>query len=305
MKKIVSLSIFVLLFICATAQIDERVEKSFNTGSTPELSIKNSFGDIKINTHKSNIIEVLVEINVVPSNKRNYEKVKDRVSIDIKEIGNRVELRTISELKGISTEAMSIDYTVLIPENTSMEIYNQFGDVWIEGTRGSLKARIHHGDLFAGAVLGNDGSIKVQFGELRLESIQNAELEVQHGDLQADALANVELEIQFSDARINQVSGNMEISVQHSDLRIEKVGKDAMVINIDGQFSDIKIESGAWSDFRMDLEGSFTDFSIPDMVKSMINFKSKDMHTIEYRINEKVTGKRIAIDANHSDVDID
>lgn len=305
MKSIISFSIFLLLVLGVNAQIDERVEKSFKTGSTPELSIKNSFGDITIYTHSSGIIEVLVEINVVPSNKRNYEKVKNKVRIDVKEIGNRVELKTISELNGISTEEMSIDYTVMIPESTSLEIYNQFGDVWIEGTKGSIKSRVQHGDLFSGNIEGKDNSIKVQFGELRLESIQGAELEIQHGDFQADALTNVELEIQFSDARINEVSGEIEIDVEHSDLRIEQVSRGVTLLDIDGQFSDINLESGSWQEFSMELEGGFTDFSMPESMKSLVNYESKDMHTIEYRINEKATGKRIRIDANHSDVDFD
>ncbi len=96
MKTILSFSLFLLLVIGVNAQIDQKVERSFKTGGNPELSIKNSFGDIKINTHNSGILEVLVEINVVPTNKRNYEKVKDKVRIDIREVGNRVELQTIS-----------------------------------------------------------------------------------------------------------------------------------------------------------------------------------------------------------------
>ncbi len=38
-----------------------------------------------------------------------------------------------------------------------------------------------------------------------------------------------------------------------------------------------------------------------------MNYESKDMHTVEYRINEKGTQvvNRITIDANHSDVDFD
>jgi hypothetical protein len=305
MKTILSISLFLLLFIGVNAQIDQKVERSFKKGSNPELSIKNSFGDIKINTHNSEIIEVLVEINVVPSNKRNYEKVRDKVRIDVKEIGNRVELITISDLDGISTEEMSIDYTVLIPENTLIEVVNQFGDVWIEGTGSKVNARVQHGDMYAGVVKGKDSQIKIQFGDLRLESVQKAELDIQHGDLRAENLTDVKLDLQFSDARINELNGELIVKSQHSDLKIENVSKSVTLIEIDGQFSDITFESGPWSEFRMDMEGGFTDISIPHSVKSLVNYHSEEMHTEEYRINEKEIGKRIIINANHSDVDFD
>lgn len=305
MKNLISFSIFFLLILGVSAQIDERVEKSFKLGNAPELSIKNSFGDIKINTHSSGMIEVLVEINVVPSSKRNYDKVRDKVRIDIKEIGNRVELRTISDLDGISTEEMSIDYTVLIPENTSLEINNQFGDVWIEGTEGNLNAKVQHGDLFAGEVKGKDSAIKLQFGDLRLETMQSAEIDIQHGDFRAETLADIELDIQFSDSRITSMNGQLIAKVQHSDIKIENVSNNVSLIEIDGQFSDITFESGPWEEFRIDLEGGFTDFSMSSSMKSLVNFQSKDMHSEEYRINENVSGKRIRIDANHSDVDFD
>ena len=305
MKTILSFSLFLLLFFGVNAQIDQKVERSFKTAGNPELSIKNSFGDIKINTHDSGIIEVLVEINVVPSNKRNYEKVRDKVRIDVKEIGNRVELKTISDLDGISTEEMSIDYTVLIPENTMIEVVNQFGDVWIEGTGSKVNARIQHGDMYAGVVEGQDSQIKIQFGDLRLESMQKAELDIQHGDLRAEKITDIELDLQFSDARISEINGELHVKAQHSDLKIENVTKSVTRIEIDGQFSDITFESGPWSEFRIDMEGGFTDFSLPQSIKSLVNYQSNDMHTKEYRINEKAVGKRIIINTNHSDVDFD
>jgi hypothetical protein len=287
------------------AQIDETVKKSFEPKGAAELSVDNSFGDITIKKHDKSYIDVLVEINVVPSKSRDNDKVQDKVYIDIKEQGSRLELKTINDLNGINTDELDIDYTINIPKNTSLEIRNQFGDTWIEGTSGKVYARIQHGDFFCGDIGGSESSLKVQFGDLRLEKVKDAEIEVQHGELDGGDLTNVELDLMFSDAEILSVSGWMEIDVQHSDLSISHVRGETERLDIDGQFSDLTLGSDKWALFAIELEGSFTDFSMPSSVKSLINYESKEMHSREYRINESAGGKRISIDANHSDVDLD
>jgi len=306
MKKILLFSLFFLLFFGVNAQIDEKIKRSFETASSPELSVKNSFGDITIKKHHKKIIDVLVEINVVPRKSRDYEKVKDKVRIQIDESGDRLELTTINDLKGISTEHLEIDYTISIPENTSLKIRNQFGDVWIEGTAGNVYARVQHGDFYCGDIEGKNSSVEVQFGELRLESITDAELEIQHGDFRAYKLKNVDFEVQFSDAEVDHLEGDVAIDVQHSDLTIGTVGIGLSKLDIDAQFSDIEIESGLWTGFLIELEGSFTNFSFPPVLKDLTVYESKEINSVEYRINdrEKSSG-RIKIDANHSDVDLD
>jgi hypothetical protein len=305
MKKILSFSLLFLLVLGANAQIDEKVKRSFETANSPELSIKNSFGDISIKKHKKKFIDVLVEINVVPQKSKDYEKVKGKVRVDINEAGDRLELTTINELDGISTEQLEIDYTIYIPENTSLKIHNQFGDVWIEGTESNVYARVQHGDFFCGDIGGKSNSIKVQFGELRLESIEDAELEIEHGDFRAYTLKDVELEVQFSDAEIKRVEGDVVIDMQHSDLSIDSVGIKLSKLDIDAQFSDIEIESGLWGVFYMEFEGSFTDFSFPSLIKSWIVYESDEINSVEYQINDsETTSGKIKIDANHSDVDL-
>lgn len=305
MKKYDLLLACLMISVGLFAQIDEDIKRSFKTTNNPDLSIKNSFGDIKIEKHNLDMIEVLVEITVVPKKSRDYERVKDKVRIDIKESVDKIELTTINELNGMSTEDMEINYTVSIPEKTSLEIRNQFGDVWIEGTAGTIYARIQHGDFYCGDVSGTDNSVKVQFGELRLESMKDAELETQHGDFRAETLENVELDVQFGDAEIDRIEGKMKFSIQHSDLSVDALGKNLIELKIDAQFSDIDISADAWDDYYVELEGSFSDFSMPSSLKSLINYESKDMHSKEYRINEKNRDRKIIIDANHSDVDFD
>lgn len=293
-----------LLAQTSFAQIEETVKKTFEPAGSPELSVSNSFGDITVKKHSESHIDVLVEINVVPAKSKDYDKVKDKVKIDIREMGNRLELKTVNNLDGMRTDELDIDYTIYIPKGTSLEIRNQFGDTWVEGTSGSVFGRIQHGDFFCGQVDGNGNSIKVQFGDLRLENIEDAEIEVQHGELDGGTLKNVELEMMFSDAEIDAISGEIEIDAQHSDISIDDVMGNTPRLNIDGQFSDMSLESDHWTEFNIEMEGSFSDFSMPSELKSLINYKGKEMHSTEYRINQSVTDKRITIDANHSDVDL-
>lgn len=303
MRKVATLCLALLICTIMQAQIEERVEREFSTGSEPELSIKNSFGDITIRTHDAQRIEVIIEINIVPQREKDRDKVRDKIRIDINESGNRVELITINELDGINTEKMDIDYTVKVPMDTKLEIKNQFGDVWIEKTSGTLYGRVQHGDFFAGEVTGTNNSIKVQFGELRLEKISDADLEVQHGDFQVDEIADSEVEIQFSDAEIGKLSRTMEIGVQHSDLDVESVDSETIRLEMDAQFSDINFKQGDWGKFHMEMEGGFTDYSFPSYMKDMINYERDEMNTVEYRLNQSISDRRIQVDANHSDVD--
>lgn len=299
--------IALLLLFCSPlfAQMEETIRKDFKTNNAPELLIKNSFGDVKFEVHESSQIEVLIEINVVPQKEKDLEKVKDKIRVEIKESGNRVELMTVNDLDGINTKELEINYDVKMPINTSLEVHNQFGDVHLQRIAGNLYARIQHGDFFIGEASGSRNSVKVQFGELRLERISDADLEVQHGDFQADLVEDSEIELQFSDAEIDNISGKMKIDVQHSDLNIEVLDKSLTKLEIDAQFSDLNLECERWEEFHFELEGGFTDFSLTSEMKELIYFESDGINTVEMSINKSVSQKRLVIDANHSDVDFD
>ena len=104
------------------AQEEKTVQKSF-TAST--LSITNSFGDVDVTTYAGTKIEMTVVICLTSSSKTNSLKELEKINIEVKETGSRVDVVTKNEInnqKGV--REFRIDYTVKMPENTNVIVKN-------------------------------------------------------------------------------------------------------------------------------------------------------------------------------------
>jgi hypothetical protein len=194
MKKLLKLSLtLALLFSTVTllAQNDKEKEKkryeNFKertisktypaSGNT--LNIDNSFGDVIVTTGGSEI-KVDIHIEVSSTDKEHAEKMFENIDITDSKSGNQVNFKTTTNKKDKNDydcknckSNMSINYTVQLPANTSLNIENQFGAIKIPDYSGTVSLSSKFGSLTAGN-LPKTEKLNVEFGSADIKSVTNA-----------------------------------------------------------------------------------------------------------------------------------
>ena len=310
MKTIYTLLAVVLLSIgTLLGQTEKKVNNSFNTGETGSLSIKNSFGDIDIESFDGDRIEVEVTITVETRNQKDVQKYLDRIRIDVSESGNDVSLRTINEMNGGNrVKEFSIDYDVKVPRKTSLEIRNTFGDLTIESSEGLINIDVQHGDASIGRVQeveNKQHELRVQFGDLKVDEISGADVRVQHGDFIIDKLYNGEIRLSFGEGNIEELAGRISLDIQHSEIEVDEILKELEDLDVQLQFSEFKASGFENSDYEFDMEGSFTDFDFRGDFS--VKQRDKGMNSESYLMysGSESGAKKVRIRGSHSDVNIE
>ena len=309
MKTVYTLLALVLLSVGSLfGQTEKKVNNSFNVGNNGSLTIKNSFGDIDIESFNGDKIEVEVTITVETRNEKDIQKYLDKISIDVSESGNSVTLKTINDMNGGNkVKEFSIDYEVRVPSKTSLEIRNTFGDLTIESSDGLLDINVQHGDASIGRVSsGGDKfhELRVQFGDLKVEEIGNAEIRVQHGDFMIENLNGADIDLSFGEGNIERLTGRVNMDIQHSEIEIEEILSDLQNMDVELQFSEFRASGFGESKFEIDMEGSFTDFDFGG--NFTVKGREKGMNSESYLIftGDESNSTKVRIRGSHSDVNI-
>lgn len=300
-----------LLFISSFAfgQTERRINKNYNNSDFQSLEINNSFGDIEISPYSGDKIEVLIVVSVEKVKGYEASEFLNNIKFDFAEKGSTLVITTIKpedKVKYKKVENFSMDYIVKIPENLNVTINNSFGDIKINGTSGNLKLRLRHGDCFIAYANGNENSVDVQFGDVRIEAISMTKIDMQHGDLHIEKGHDLTLNTQFGDINIDRLGGKSVFEIAHGDLEIDNVSSKFNALEIEIQFGDVDIHGLSNFDLEIQLKGTFTDFSYNN--QWTVNERSNGINSSNYTIQTFTgapSGKTLKINASHSDVDLD
>jgi len=119
--------------------------RTFNVGATGSLKLSNVAGDVKVTGGAGT--EIRGEANVRGRGKTEAEARAqfDSVTVDMRQNGNRVDVETTHR----NHSRAWVDYTVVVPSGTSVELRSVSGDVLVSEIGGSARAETVSGDVTA------------------------------------------------------------------------------------------------------------------------------------------------------------
>jgi DUF4097 and DUF4098 domain-containing protein YvlB len=180
--------------------------KTFNVGAAGSLKLSNVAGDVRVTGGGGT--EIRIEAKVRGRGKTDAEARAqfDSVKVDMRQNGNRVDVETTHQ----NHSRAWVDYTVVVPNGTSVDLRSVSGDVQVSEIGGSARAETVSGDVTATGL--------AQVAALRSVS----------GDVRATGLS--------SDGTVsfNSVSGDVNITkLKAKSATFETVSGDARVDGCD------------------------------------------------------------------------
>ncbi len=259
MKKIIALSISLLLLVCSLTTIaqDEdkpkkkyefekkkMYEKTYTLSSSDKVKISNRFGFVKLNTWNKDEVKVTVEMITTAKSESRASNLLESLSVGDKKNGSIVSFKTLMDNDGDNngSQTMEINYTVFMPSNNALDLKNEFGAITIADFEGLADITSKFGSLTAGK-LSNVEEILVEFGTAKIESIGNG-----------TAL------FKFSKAEVNHLKGNSTIKFEFCDKSKIMMDNDATNVNINESYSKLYIVPSASFSATYDVRTSFGSF---------------------------------------------
>lgn len=244
----------------ALANEDPMVEKkktyskSYSVSSADKISLRNQFGEMKINTWDKNEVKVDVVITAEAGTDERAQQILDIIEIQDGKSGNGVWFKTKvgnnNQHRGKGEkQSFDIDFTVYLPAGNVLEAGNEFGPMSIGDYKGKVSLESKFGSLTTGHLTGY-AKVLVEFGKANIGSMQE-------GDLT----------IKFSRGLINKLSGEVKANFEHSNVKLA-VENNLKNLDIKNSFTQLYLDVNTRLSANFDISTSFcevknkTDFAI-------------------------------------------
>ncbi|NII25559.1 hypothetical protein HB364_10730 [Pseudoflavitalea sp. X16] len=219
--------------------------KSYSVSSSDKISLRNQFGEMKINTWDKNEVKVDVVITAEAGTDERAQQILDIIEIQDGKGGNGVWFKTKignnNQHRGKGEkQSFDIDYTVYLPANNVLDAGNEFGPMTIGDYKGKVSLESKFGSLTTGNLTGY-AKVQVEFGKANIGSMDN-------GDVT----------IKFSRGLINKLSGEVKANFEHSSIKVG-VENDVKNLDVKNSFTQLFLDVNTGLSANFDISTSFCE----------------------------------------------
>ena len=212
----------------------EQFSQTYKVGADGALDLSQIAGDVRVITGRNNEIKVDAIKRVRHRNAEEGKRLLTQLRVEVTQVGNRIEVRTIyprTSGRGLSAE---VDYTVVVPQSAAVSVKTISGDLSVTGVHGEVRAESTSGNV---DVTGTPNLVvaKTISGDVRAKDISATTLTL--GTVSGSVIASA---LKVRALECGSISGD----VQLSGLQVERL--TAKTINGDIDFDGILARGGRY-----------------------------------------------------------
>jgi hypothetical protein len=326
---------FIFIVGAAQAQPFEKskvISKTFPVSRQSQVKITNKYGNVLLTTWDKDSIAVSISVKV--SDKKETDAVSKLANIDasftntsyfidvqtiFKDNGNKNILKDdwydITSSIFNSSRPVSIDYNIIIPEWTDIEINNRYGNVYTSNHTGAFKLNLSNGD-FKAHDLNGESSVMVDFGNVTLNSMLSGKMDIGNSEVilknagkihvegrstkfwitraisldldsrrdkfYIDTLNSLSGQCNFSYVQIANLKSDVAIKTSYGDMKLNSLTSTFSNINLNSEYTDIIITVPAIVAYSLIADYKKTVFTLPPGVNNLqtqlIDEKAQQYH---------------------------
>jgi hypothetical protein len=273
-------------------EVKKEFHQEYKTNPNTVLTLDNKYGDMDLKDWDKDLIQIDVVVKVKNTNQEKAEKLLSYIDVVFTVEGDAITAQTVFDDKFNSTSTwrndndLSIDYTVLMPKDIQLNLYNKYGNAFISELTGRATIGIKYGKLKANRIYrGNEKPL--------------TEIDLGYSDASIEESDWLKISMKYSNLNLN-TSGAIVLLSKYSKIYVDKCSSIVIEGKYDvyrfGTLSNL-VASSAYSNFEVDeiseklsMETEYSDCKVGYIPAS---FKSIDIDT-------KYGGYRLGIDDNAS-----
>ncbi len=281
-----------------TREYTKAIKREYDIAATGTTSISNKYGKVEVKTWNRDRVKIEVTIIVNASSESDAQEQFDRIDIAFSNSATLVKaVTTIAPKKkgfwdwGEENKAdYSINYEVFLPPTNSLELFHEYGDVYVAELSGKATVAVKYANMKLEGVsddsrvdfsYGNgsivkaeDLSAEVSYAKLIINQAEDVDINSKYTRLTIDRAADVRSSSKYDDYSIGRIqdfhnsgkydninidyASNVEVSSRYTQLNVGKVENS---LDLDLHYGGAS--SGLSGGFReASLLGNYTDFKL-------------------------------------------
>ena len=268
----------------------KKINKTFSLPAGKKLDIENRFGKVHINTWDKN--EATVDINVIArgGSDAKAQEILDKISVDFNEDASTAYCKTnIASLNMNGNKNFEINYTINMPRNNPLRVYNKFGDVYLGSFNGKTELEVAYGNLKTEQLNHLENNIRVSFGGGYIPYAKNCKINVSYADsgFRLGTSESVDMTCSYSKMEIEN-AGTLLLKSKYCELEIGTAGsiqgtagytnftvrKLSSALNIEARYcGDFEVKSIARTFKSINVANSFSTLELGFSPESNFNFE--------------------------------
>ena len=252
-----------LWFTAPLAQAEARgsFQRTLTVTGPVDLDVSTGSGDIDVRSGAVGSVQITGRIKASGWSNNPEEKVRKlEQNPPIQQNGNSVRVGYISDPE--LRRNVSIDYTIVVPQATSLTSHTGSGDQKVDGIKGPLEARSGSGDMhissIGGRVEAHTGS-----GDLQLNSVNgDVRARTGSGNIQGDGVAGAfDAETGSGDVGLRQTAAG-EVRVRTGSGGVDLHGVRGM-LDADTGSGEITVEGAPGGEWKLSAGSGTIKLNLP------------------------------------------
>jgi hypothetical protein len=247
LTRFVLIAFLLVPWLVITAQdFTKTYKEKYEVDKGASLLIKNKFGDIKCQAWDESSVSIIVTVGVDAPSQEKANKIFDKVDVEL--TGSRTKVTGITSVDNVNNANFSITYEIRMPRWITIDLNNQFGDIYLDEADGVVKINLEYGAMEANAFNGPKTELTIKFSDVEAGFMKDGTLNIEYSEWESKGGENLKLISRFSEVSIEKMD-IVNIDSQYDDVYFGSAGQ---VIAI-SRFSDLEFEKIS-GDFDFDIE---------------------------------------------------
>lgn len=276
MKKILSVTLALLLPMMLLASAEHRMEKEFSVKKGGELRVDSDLGSIQVNTHGKNSVKAVIYFKNKYGGQKDLEEQIDDLEIHMSKMGDDVliELKKRREKNWWGDNKLQIHFEILVPEAFNVDLNTAGGSISVEDLDGRAKCRTSGGSLRFGYIKGTvDGN--TSGGSVTIEGCEgDVEAKTSGGSINiGSAKGNVEAYTSGGSIEVDEVFGNIQAKTSggHINCTLTKQPTADCTLKTSGGSIEVNLKSDIRVTVNARTSGGRVRTDFPVMVQGELN----------------------------------
>lgn len=253
----------VLWFSVTPAQAAARgsFQRTLTVTGPVDLDVNTGSGDIDVRSGATSSIQITGRIKVSGWSDNGEEKVRKlEQNPPIQQNGNSIRVGYITDPE--LRRNISIDYQIVVPQDTSLSSQTGSGDQNIDGIKGPLQAQSGSGDMHISAI-GSRVEAHTGSGDLQMNDVKgDVRARAGSGNIQGDGVAGAfDAETGSGDVSLRQTATG-EVRVRTGSGGVDLRGVRGM-LNADTGSGDVTIEGTPGGEWKLSAGSGTIKLQLP------------------------------------------
>ena len=260
---------------------EKTVKENFKVTPTALLKVKNSYGNLTLNSWEQNEISIVVQII---ANGNNEDKVAERLEeININFSNTKDIVEAITQFNKNNNNwgwnwnrggkvNVQVNYTINLPVKASINLSNDYGNIYLDRVDGHAKINCDYGKMEIGELRGRNNELRFDYtSRSSFDYINSAIIYADYSGFTVTKSGELTLNADYTNATINQAD-YVKYSNDYGSLQIDKA------TDVYGNGSYIGVKLGEING-NVDINADYGSIKIGKMSTEAGNLRIKSDYT--------------------------